>query len=293
MKIVKKEGMKLETEKQVDIINKIYITKINDIVADKIIENTQGDIRRLVFILQDLKETYGNKMITLKLIKNYSDMFKLKDIDIDLYKATEQILYNYKCINDSLRLFETEKVIIPVMVHQYYIENLMANHVNKQQIIETAKTITDSLSSGDVIENFIYGDQNWDMQDIHGFYTCVIPSFNMTNNINPNYKRIGLKFAMDLNKTSIKKINKKTINNTNKFFNDMNIMDFIYINKTIRKYLRDNNLEGCVNLLKTYNINADNIEQIIKSLLKIDKINGVERKLATIEKKELINLIKK
>ncbi|AYV82145.1 MAG: replication factor C large subunit, partial [Homavirus sp.] len=77
-----------------------------------------------------------------------------------------------------------------------------------------------------------------------------------------------LKFTTDLNKTSIKKINKKNINNTNKCFKDMNIFDYIYINKIIRKLIENGNIKECVEILKEYDIKLEHIE----SLLKIDKI---------------------
>ena len=93
----------------------------------------------------------------------------------------------------------------------------------------------DFISKGDVIENYIYGDQNWDLQNIHGFYTCVLPSFYICENIKKNNDYIPIKFPLDLNRTSIRKINIKNINNANKYMPNMRISDYIYINKLITK----------------------------------------------------------
>ena len=59
-----------------------------------------------------------------------------------------------------------------------------------------------------------------------------------------------LDFPMDLNRTSIQKINKKNILNANKCLSTMNIHDYIYINqivnmhrkKTRRNLFKDNSL---------------------------------------------------
>jgi DNA polymerase III delta prime subunit len=242
----------------------------SDTVMDKIVSHTQFDIRRLIYTLQDIKYAYNKQLITTDLINEYCEMSKKKDTDIDLFKATEQLLYNYESINDCLRYYETEKVLLPLMVHQNYVKSTLKNYQKKEDRYDIIKKVSQSLSYGDVVENYIYGDQNWDLQEIHGFHTCVATSFylNNTNNTGEKLKLTKLKFTTDLNKTSIKKINKKNINNTNKCFKDMNIFDYIYINKIIRKLIENNEIKECVDILKEYNIKLEHIE----SLLKIDKI---------------------
>lgn len=263
-----------------------------ELLMDNILQHSQNDIRRLIFTLQDLRYTYGDAPISLEMLNNYCEMAKLKDVDIDLYKATEILLYNYTSMNDCLKVFETEKVIIPLMVHQYYIKNIIANH-HGVDTYKTVKKIAESLSAGDVIENYIYGDQNWDMQEIHGFYTTVIPSFYMHKPQGAPIKKVELGFATDLNKTSIKKINKKTILNLNRYFSDMNIIDYIYINKLMRELLNNKDMNTCVDLITGYGIGLDNIESLFKSLLKIDKIEETAINFTARQKNELLELFSK
>jgi len=142
------------------------------------------------------------------------------------------------------------------------------------------------LSFGDIIENYIYGDQNWDMRDIHGFYTCVLPSYLMCHNADNNY-RFRLEFLKDINKTSTKKINKKNIDNTDICFQDMNIDDYIYINKIVRRLVGDNRIAECGELLKGYKFKVEHIE----SLLKIDKIKSTKMTLTTKQKREFNNIL--
>jgi DNA polymerase III delta prime subunit len=257
----------------------------SETVINKIIDHVQGDIRRLIFTLQDIKNAYGNKIITIDTIDEYKTMSNRKDIDIDLYKATDELLYEYTSIDNCLRLYETEKVLLPLMVHQNYAKSIIGNYKSDESRHNLIRQISDSLSIGDVIENYIYGDQNWEMQEIHGFYTCVAPSYYLCNGIKNEPNKVKLAFATDLNKTSIKRINKKNIINTDKCFRNMNINDYIYINKIIRKLISENKIQECSELLKPYNIKLEHIE----SLLKIDKIRDTKTTLTSRQKNEFIS----
>ena len=64
------------------------------------------------------------------------------------------------------------------------------------------KHVTESISRGDVIETNIYTDQNWYLQDIHGFITCAETSYHI-NKYNKIKKKLyyNLSFSSDLNKT--------------------------------------------------------------------------------------------
>ena len=256
-------------------------------VINGIIDYSQQDIRRLIFILQDIKYTYGNCSITSTLLAEYKDISKQKDIDYDLFNAAEGLLYKYENIDNCLRYYETEKVLLPLMIHQYYPQCIIWNHKGTDHQYDLATRISDSLSWGDIVENLIYGDQNWNMQEIHGFYTCVNTSFYLSDKQNKDIKKCSLQFAADLNKTSIKRINKKNINNASKCFRNMNIMDYIYINKIIRKLITMGDIKGCVELFKGYEVKLEHIE----SLLKIDKIkpedsSGKSNKLTLTSKQK-------
>ena len=234
--------------------------------------------------MEDIKNAYGNKLITLEMINQYCMVSNKKDIDINLYVATDELLYGYVNIDKCLRLFETEKVLLPLMVHQNYVKSVIANSKPGADTYNLIKKISDSLSTGDVIENYIYGEQNWNMQEIHGFYTCAAPSYYLSENINGKPKEVKSVFATDLNKTSIKKINKKNISNTDKCLKNTNIYDYIYINKIIRTIILRNNIKECALLVKKYNIKLEHIE----TLLKIDKIKYIKVTLTSKQKNEFL-----
>lgn len=297
----------------------------NQSIVTKILDHCQSDIRRLINTLQDLYYTYPNEPITINIINEYCSVSKKKDMDKDLFKATAGLLDMYTGIDDCLTYYETEKVILPLMVHQNYMKKILmhaeADSVDDtdSDVSETEKadkilltyntmsTISELLSVGDVLENYIYGDQSWDMQEIHGFFTCAASSYYLndyTNKMledqldlfgdNSNTAGTGsdLTFTVDFNKTSIKKINKKNIINAEKCFHNMDIFDYIHITKILRKLLNtgsktNSGIKECIDLMSNYNVKLVHIE----SLLKIDKISGCKTSLTSRQKKEIIKYL--
>jgi hypothetical protein len=154
--------------------------------------------------------------------------------------------------------------------------------------MEKMVEMSESISIGDNIETSIYTDQNWYLQDIHSFYTC----YN-TNHIanNKSYKKITaseIKFSADLNKTSLKNINKKNIINLEKIIGNKTIEEILLICKLTNYMISTKQTQHILNILKNYKDDFD-----IKDLelcLKIDKtIDFIT--LSTKDKKEINNLI--
>ncbi len=158
---------------------------------------------------------------------------KKKDLDFDLYKATDKLLTDYKDIDTCIELYETEKVLIPLMIHENYHKYIIQQEYSK---------VLNNLSIGDILENYIYGEQNWDLSELHGYISCAIPSYYI-NKYNSSKKSGPLVFAADLNRTSVKKMNKKNINKTNETINknsievirNKSIDEFIYMGEIINK----------------------------------------------------------
>ena len=257
-------------------------------VALRIIDHSQRDFRRLIFILQDLKYAFGKEPISMNMVEEYCITSKKKDVDFDLFNATGLLLHSYTGIDDCMRYYETEKVLLPLMIHQNYIKSIQEAILLEKiegdtpDIFKKIITISELLSKGDVVENYIYGDQNWDMHEVHGYYTCVAPSFILSD-INSVNGSVQLDFPMDLNRTSIMKINRKNIINANKCLENMNIYDYIYINQIVRKLLAEGKNNECMRLFDGYGIKLEHIE----SLLKIDKIQSSKTNLAPKQKKDL------
>lgn len=259
-------------------------------VANKIVTGSQRDYRKLLQIVEDLKISYGKKKITNEFIDDYFQLCKAKDLDLDIYRVATDMILSYKSINETLRLYESEKVTIPLMLHQNYIKCINTYHRNPNNKFDLINTIANSMAMGDVLEDYIYSDQNWDMQEIHGFLTCVFPSYVLSNEklTNDNmWLMNSLKYPADFNKTSIKYINKKNVTNSNVYLKNMEIDDFIMANKLIKNLIRDGKIAECAEIFDAYGATADNIE----SMLKINKIIETKPALAPAIKKKLSALL--
>ena len=255
-------------------------------VAYRIIDHSQKDFRRLILTLNDLKYEYQSKTITMQMVEQYCRLSKNKDEDFDLFKATDFLLQKYNGIEDTIRYYETEKVLLPLMVHQNYIDIINQKGNNSDIKYQLACEISNLLSEGDVIENYIYGDQNWDIHEVHGYYTCTAPSYLLCSNLKVE-EPIKLSFPADLNKASIGKINKRNIINADKCFKNKNIHDYIYINLIVRNLIDEGRMNDCVKLFEGYNVKLTNIE----SLLKVDKIKSSKTNLTSKQRKELSSFL--
>jgi DNA polymerase III delta prime subunit len=269
------------------ICNNEHIKLRNENIARMIVNYAQFDFRRLLSILQDLRNTYSST-ITQKIIDEYYENTKLKDTDCDIFKSTISLLTEKRTIDECVKVYESDKVIIPLMIHQNYIECINGCYAEDEDKYKIAKKIANSLSLGNIVESYIYNEQNWDMHEVHSFYSCINPVHELSK-LNITRNNIKIDYPKDLNKTSIKKINKKNIINSNNCLQNLEISDFIYINKLARTLIEEERYIECAKLFEKYNVTIDNIE----SLLKIDKINETKHVISSSIKKKLTKLLNK
>jgi DNA polymerase III delta prime subunit len=257
-----------------ELVNRICINeniKIKDNnVLNEIIAFSQYDIRRLINLLQELSFHY--KYIDQQNLDIFIEKSREKNIDTCLFDATRTILNNYLEYDTIIKLYEYEKVLLPLMIHENYLHKVLyKNNIEPwNDTIYSLVKISDSISRGDNIETSIYTDQNWYLQNIHGFYTCLNTSY-WINKHNKKYKIDNkyIKFSSDLNKTSLKNINRKNISNLLKFFPNKSIYDILILNKISNHLLTNNKEKELIDILTTYS--KDFTVKEIELCLKIDK----------------------
>ena len=268
--------VKIYSPFQSEIIKWLYsICKFEKInleyeLLPKFIEYCQNDMRKMLIQLDELKVNYSNIKITNSILDNFMDIMKKKDQDFDLYKATEKMLTNYENIDTCLELYEIEKVLGPLMIHENY-----HKFIDSDKYIK----IIDNLSIGDILENYIYGEQNWDLLEIHGLISCAIPSYYI-NKYSNGIKSNQLVFAADLNRTSVKKMNKKNINKTNES-----------INKNSRKNIRNKSIDEFIYMGEIVNKKESTNEEVTKEsstyINNIIKINKLKNNKTVSSKKKI------
>lgn len=265
----------------------------NQDVAHAIIKHSQSDYRRLIVTLGELNRLYSGDVVKETDFEEYMKYTEEKDMDRSIFENTNRLFSKYTGINSALKVFENEKTNIPLMVHQNHFLATTGYIKDKSKLINLSSELTENLAYGDVVDNYIYSDQNWGLQETHGYYTCVYPSFKMNQNIDtdklshdsqyPMYRPIfSSQYPKDLNRTSTRCINYKNVKFANEYFKDMAIDDYMMTVKLVKNLLEDGRESECKEIMKEYNLT----ENGYKYVLKIDKINGTRKDISkTIEKK--------
>jgi len=187
------EEIKFEYPPLIEIHNLVYrickkenIKIKDDNTLNNLIIFSQFDIRRLINILQELSFHYN--FIDDEKLSEFIDNSRSKNIDTGLFDATCKILNNYLDYETIIKLYEFEKVLLPLMIHENYVTKILnKSKEDWSKSLYNLVKISDSISRGDNIETSIYTDQNWYLQNIHGFYTCINTSY-WINKINKEYK---------------------------------------------------------------------------------------------------------
>ena len=250
----------------------------SDNIIEKLISFSQNDVRRLINLLQELSFHISNEKITNNKINEFIEKSREKNIDIGLFDSTSRILNNYLDYETIMKLYESEKVLLPLMIHENYLKKILNKTKNSwSNIITNIVNVSDSLSRGDNIETSIYTDQNWYLQNIHGFYTCLNTSYwinkkeknNKSNSSNYIIEPSDIKFSSDLNKTSLKNINRKNIINLSKIINNKSNHEILMLNKICNNLIQNNMEDEIIKILNGYNKDISIKE--IELCLKIDK----------------------
>lgn len=250
------EEMKVIADK---IISSEKIRFESQAVKNTIIKYAQEDIARLINILYELYITKNNTPITADDYHLFVSQSTKKTVEPSLFEAAKSLFNNYRSIDYCLDLYANDKVLLPLMLYSNYMKvifNRLPNKAGDLQVLKkqlnVARTIGDFYSTGDVIETNIYTDQSWANQIVYGFYTLVICSYTLNRQLPKVVKDYNIYFSQDLNKNSLRNINKKkTIAPLQEIFKDKTLDDLMYINKIIQHLVNTNQsnlaLEYCLN----------------------------------------------
>ena len=266
-----------------------------DSVKDIIVQHSGGDIRKLLSVMQFIKETYGEDKISHDMLRTCLRYTDMRSAEKSIYESTIDLFTDFQSIGKVTQVFESDKVNIPLMVHQNHYSATSKYSASKKASLLNARDISRCLANADIIENFMYSNQVWNLQETQGSHSCVIPSYKISKSINTQKLLLDSRslsggkfrtvFPMDLNRTSTRKINCKNIRSASEFFNNMNVPDFIRAGRIIQTLSLKPSHEQCENVISDYNDARDAIMYI----LKINKINGTKNAIS----KETDKCIKK
>jgi DNA polymerase III delta prime subunit len=239
----------------------------------EIIAHSQYDLRRLVTLLENLAYYFSDRKISRERWEYYQEISKTKDVDPGIYEATRLLLDEYLGVNRILAIYGEERATIPLMIHENYTINLFQDypHMDARVRLYLLKKIISSISYSDYVDGLIYSNQYWNLQDVHGFYSCVLPSYWINYHPNKLHKLIHYNYTQDYNKTSIRKINHKIIKKVqeNISLKKISIEDFLEISDIFKTLVERKDYLLLKDIIDQHKLTVRDLENIIK----IDKIN--------------------
>ena len=256
----------LPTENDLLIISKLYIERYNikfdsmQTIKD-ILNYSQYDIRRLIIILQDLYYTFieNNKIkITRNFLQSYLTISMKKNVEVGLFSANKSLMDRFKSIEEAMRFYKSEKVLLPLMMYENFHTALEATNIQQARKKKKYAKISDILSQSDLVETRIYSEQNWEFQPIHGFLACAYVSYILNEGETTEIKNYKINFSSDLNKTSLKNINKKNIDILLSSFQNRTQRDMHFISRLL------NNSKSSHQKLYSYGLTNKNVNSIIR-----------------------------
>ena len=83
-----------------------------------LIDYSEKDIRKLLYLFQDVINNFNDEVIDSKKLTKFLDSSKKKNKDISLFDATKYIINEDLDYTDITQLYELEKVLLPLMIHE-------------------------------------------------------------------------------------------------------------------------------------------------------------------------------
>ena len=244
-----------------------------DTVLSEMISHAQGDLRCLFTTIHDLALCFGRVDITQEMFQGYvGGVSERKSRNLGLFEAYHEMFACQGNVSRTTSVYNTDKVLLPLTLHEnYYLDILPHRHpaLHKLRVI---KGVSERVSKGDLVETDIYSDQSWQLQDMHCFISCVQPINILAGKGGPARPRKPLSFSSELNKTSLKNINRKNFNNAHALCPSLDeVEDVLELSRIMADLILDDNLEGIRALLAQ--VKCTDILRLAETIVKIDKCN--------------------
>jgi hypothetical protein len=309
----------------IDELLQKYNQKIDLKAKSELCNYSQGDIRRMIILLEDLYYYSKGEKITLGMFENYKKIYDFKEEDIQLIDSTRLLLTKKMPIIESQIYFDIDCLLTPLMIYHNSLEYIKNSDDTSKKKLNIYKNIMHSLCVHDTIQTNIFEMQDWDeLHDISSIYGSTIPNyyFNELKKIKNN--KVEIQFTSLLNKISQMYTNKKLLNGSKFTLGKLNIDndEIIYLTELMSlffdryKILSDNsdnsdeedeeededldNIESnnekkiltnnsdLVNFMNKYCISIDGLENILK-IEKLNLTNEKRKKKFTLKLKKEIS----
>tara|TARA_B100000900_G_C20601848_1_gene725983 strand:- start:5585 stop:6949 length:1365 start_codon:yes stop_codon:yes gene_type:complete len=265
-----------------------YIIKILDnenVDIDSIrLENTKKLIKHNKNNIKSILMNIENIILNNGKLNNYC-LYENKFNDIGLFDVINNFYSNKYKLDELDNLVHSDSSLIYMLLHENLIDEINRRKINDEELLTLLSNIINDSCEGDIIQGFIYKNNNWEMLSL----LYIIQIFRLNKNINDytiKNKEIKYKFTQMLTKYSLKcNYNKKKLNLLEKNKLSDNYFDVIVQNILYLLKNQDINNGDTINkILQDNNINKENIDVLIKynkilEIMDIKNLNKIKKKL--------------
>ena len=185
---------------------------------------SQGDIRRLLILLEDLYHFSKGEKITLSMFEKYKKIYDFKEEDIQLIDSTRLLLTKKMSVAESQIYFDIDCLLTPLMVYHNSLDFIKNSDDTSKKKLHIYTNILNSLCVHDTIQTNIFEMQDWDeLYDISAIYGSSIPNYYFNELKRTKNNKIDIQFTSLLNKISQMYTNKKLVNSSKFTLGKLNI----------------------------------------------------------------------
>ena len=234
-------------DEMIYIIDDIYRKNnqtIDESVKYKICEYSQGDVRRLIILLENLHYLANGNNIDDDLFEKYKKAYKEKEEDVQLIESTKRLLTEKMDVSTSQIYFDVDCLLTPLMIYHNsinYIKNSEDTSKKDSSLkkLSIYKNVLESLCMHDTIQTNIFEVQDWDeLYDIASIYGASIPNYYFNQLVYKKNTEVTIEFTSLLNKISQMYVNKKLLNSAKFSIGKINFDtdEIIYLTEIISTY---------------------------------------------------------
>ena len=217
------------------------IDKTKNKIIDLIIELSNYNLNKVNTLLYDLLNTYcEDNIITIKNMEEFKKDSIMNNNKDSLIQTNYKLLTKFNGLNESYELFNHDKTNNPLVMEEQYMNKVIQyenDYKNDKTKMKYLNKITLKLSKCFVYSNlydtYIFNYQKWDLNKIYGFFSCILPSYYLTLLETKYPFNPFIKYPIDMNKSSIQRINTKQIDTIYENINLIDITYYIYLNELI------------------------------------------------------------
>lgn len=239
---------------------------INDGILNILVPYCQADIRRAVYIMQHLESYMRYNELDNKNILELIEKIGLKDVDIHISKAIDNIFIHHNIsIDELIQSYYADQNFIPFIVHENFITFINNNtHNTLIEKIDLCIEYYTSLIQSQMIKNNVFG--NWHLNEYIAMLSCVAPNTIIKKaKLKDSISTDGFEKSALISKYNYRYYNLKSINHICKKL-DLDIKNFqVFALFVIYSVFVDRNfIDIYIKHLKTHEISFKEFEKLMK-----------------------------